>query len=99
MFELAVGLGVKLRVHDEAILVAHPARPMASDEAYATALTDNERRALVDDDEDGVLADALMLLGEAAALLCPDAKTALGNAGLGDARRIAATNDAAAAAI
>ncbi|HUS33709.1 MAG TPA: hypothetical protein VMZ53_34650, partial [Kofleriaceae bacterium] len=99
MFELARALGVELLGEDESFLDAHTPRAMASDEAYAAALSDAERHTLIDDPADGVLADVFALLGEAGPLVCPDAKTALDNEALSDARRIPATSDAAAVAI
>ncbi|NVB83566.1 MAG: tetratricopeptide repeat protein, partial [Kofleriaceae bacterium] len=87
-----------LLAEDEAFLDRNPPRIMASDEAYAAPLDDAERRALVDDTDDGVLGELLSMIGEVANLVCPDAKTALDNAALTDARRIGATSDAAAVA-
>lgn len=89
---------VELLAEDEAFLDRNPPRIMASDEAYAASLDESERRALVDDPEDGVLGELLSMLGEVANLVCPDAKTALDNAALTDARRLGATSDAAAVA-
>ncbi|HEY0254121.1 MAG TPA: hypothetical protein VGC41_21480, partial [Kofleriaceae bacterium] len=86
-FELARALGVVLTAGDERFLTAHRAKPMASDEAYAASLDDAERRALVDED-DGLLGELLELVGEAVALICPDARNALERADLSGARRI-----------
>lgn len=99
MYELARALHVELIAEDEQFLDANPARAMASDEAYATVLDDEERSALIDDPDDGPLGELLTMLGEAANLLCGDAKAALDREALTDARRIPATSDAAAAAI
>jgi hypothetical protein len=99
MYELARAVGVELLGEDELFLDRHEPRAMASDEAYAAALDDAERHALIDDEADGTLGELFILLGEAASLVCPDAKTALDNEALSDARRIPATSDAAAVAI
>jgi tetratricopeptide (TPR) repeat protein len=95
MFELARALGARLEPDE----VPTPARAMAADEAYATALADTERRALIDDPADRPLGELLELLGEAAALICPDPRTALEHAGLADARRLGATSTAAVVAM
>jgi len=99
MYELARALGVELVAEDEQFLDENPAKPMASDEAYAVVLDDHERRALVDDELEGPLADLMLLLGEAANLVCPDAKSALDQEALFDARRVAASSDAAIVAM
>jgi tetratricopeptide (TPR) repeat protein len=99
MYELARALDVELLAEDEQFLDTHPPRAMASDEAYATTLDETERRTLVDDPYEGPLGELLLLVGEAANLVCPDAKTALDNEALTDARRIAATSDAAVTAM
>ncbi|HEX5062152.1 MAG TPA: tetratricopeptide repeat protein [Kofleriaceae bacterium] len=99
MYELARTLGVELLAEDEQFLDENPPRPMASDEAYAVALDDRERRALVDDEHEGPLADLMLLLGEAANLVCPDAKTALDQEALFDARRVASSSEAAVVAM
>jgi tetratricopeptide (TPR) repeat protein len=99
MFELARTLGARPDANDDQVLTAHPARAMASDEAYGAVIDDADRRALVDDDGDAPLADLLELLWEAAPLLCPDARTALDHEGLGEARRVSAATEAAAARI
>jgi hypothetical protein len=88
-------LGIELLAEDEQFVASHPARPMASDEAYAAALDETERRALVDEPGEGPLGELLRLLGEAANLVCADAKTALDNEALFDARRIASSSEAA----
>ena len=72
---------VELLAEDETFLDRNAPRVMASDEAYAASLDETERRALVDDPDDGVLGELLSMLGEVANLVCPDAKTAI------DARR------------
>jgi tetratricopeptide (TPR) repeat protein len=92
-FELAGALGAAF---DDDL---PPARALAADEVYGAVLDDTERRALVDDDDEGPLAGILALLAEAAPLLCTDARTALIDAGFSDARRVSATSDAAAAAM
>ena len=91
MYELARALGVELVAADEDFLEQHPPRLMAADEAYANALEERERRALVDERDEGALAEILSLIGEAASLVCPDPKTALDNEALSDARRISTT--------
>ncbi len=98
-FELARALGVVLTAGDERFLAAHQARPMASDEAYATVLEESERRALVDDDADGLVGELLELVGEAVALICPDARNALERADLTGARRLASGTSSATAAL
>ncbi|HEY5949207.1 MAG TPA: hypothetical protein VIV40_27125, partial [Kofleriaceae bacterium] len=99
MYELARALGVELLAEDEQFLDEHPAKLMATDEAYAAALDETERRALVDDPYEGPIAELLLLLGEAANLVCPDAKTALDNEALFDARRLASSSEAAVVAM
>jgi tetratricopeptide (TPR) repeat protein len=98
-YELARALGVKLTQLDEQFLAAHPAKSMASDEAYATVLSDAERRELVDDPADGALGELLELVGEALSLVCPDARSALERADLSSARRVASGTSAATAAL
>jgi tetratricopeptide (TPR) repeat protein len=98
-FELARALGVVLTAGDERFLAKHALRPMASDEAYANPLDEPERRTLVDDDNEGPVADLLELVGEAIGLVVPDARAALERADLKTARRIAAGTTAAAAAL
>jgi hypothetical protein len=88
MYELARALGVELSDGDEAYLENNPPRLMAADEAYAAALDERERRALVDDRGAGALGEILELLGEAAHLIFPDPKIALDTEALSDARRI-----------
>ncbi|HUJ61584.1 MAG TPA: hypothetical protein VLX92_23930, partial [Kofleriaceae bacterium] len=95
IYELARALGAG----DDGYLAAHPARAMASDEAYATPLDDVTRRDLIDDPGDPPLGPLLDLLGEAAQLVCPDAKSALDRAGLGGAARITSASAAAVAAL
>ena len=70
-FELARALGVVLTAGDERFLAKHAPRPMASDEAYANPLDEAERRALVDEDDEGVIGDLLELVGEAIGLVVP----------------------------
>ncbi|MEO6774893.1 MAG: hypothetical protein ABI467_18135, partial [Kofleriaceae bacterium] len=80
-------------------LANHTPRPMASDEAYATPLDEAERRALVDEEDEGVLGELVQLVGEAIGLVVPDARAALERADLHSARRIAAGTSSAAAAL
>ena len=89
----------ELVAEDEQFLADHAARPLASDEAYAAALDEAERRALVDDPAEGPIGELLLLLGEAASLVCPDPKTALDDESLTDARRIPASSEAAVVAM
>jgi hypothetical protein len=98
LFELARALGIELIGEDEQFLDRHPMRPMASDEAYAAILDETDRRALVDDALEGPLAALLTLLGESMQLITPDAKSALDNIAMSDARRPPASSDAAALA-
>jgi tetratricopeptide (TPR) repeat protein len=98
MYELAGALGATSGDDDEQFYAAHAPRPLASDEAYA-ALPEHERRELVDDPADEPLAQLFELLGEAASLVCGEAKSALERAGLADARRMPPTSEAAAAAM
>ena len=95
-YELAIGLGCELDVHDHALLARAPSRDMAADEAYAIALPDH---ALVDDPGDAPLGDILDVVAEAAARICPDAKSALAAVKLGDATRLSSLHDSAAAAM
>lgn len=92
-FELAGALGAHFTD------APPPPRPMASDELYGGVLDDTERRVLIDGEDEGPLAEILGLLADAAPLLCPDARTALIDAGHHDARRVAASSDAAAVAM
>ncbi|MGE5183291.1 MAG: hypothetical protein ACM31C_14575, partial [Acidobacteriota bacterium] len=98
IYELARALGAPIVEDDDLWLAAHAARAMASDEAYG-AVPEADRRALVDDPGDEPLAELFELVGEAASLVCPDARTALERAGLGDARRVPPTSESAAAAM
>ena len=98
-FELARSLGVALTTGDERFLSANRTKPMASDEAYGAVLDEAERRALVDEEADGVIGELLELVGEAIALICPDARTALERADLAGARRLAASASSATAAL
>ncbi|MCB9565106.1 MAG: hypothetical protein H6708_32375 [Kofleriaceae bacterium] len=97
--ELVAAIGAPLSLDDERFLAAHPPRRMASDEAYAAALDDGDRRELIDDAADRPLRDVLALLAEALPLVCPTPTAALAAAGLGDAVRVTATNETAAAAM
>ncbi len=98
-FELAAAVGATLSVEDEHFLDTHPARIMASDEAYAAPLDDDDRRELVDDPADRPLRDVLELLVDIMALVCPSASAALLHAGLQDATRVPTASDAATAAL
>jgi tetratricopeptide (TPR) repeat protein len=99
-FELARALGVALTTGDERFLGANRAKPMASDEAYGSALDPEERRAVVDDEGgDGAIGDLLELVGEAIALICPDARHALERADLAGARRVSSSAGAATATL
>lgn len=98
-FELALGMGARLSDDDHRFLAAHRARPMASDEAYAGPLDDTDRKALVDDADDSPLGELLDLLAEVAQVVSPDPQSALREAGLGTAQRLAASSDAEAAAL
>jgi tetratricopeptide (TPR) repeat protein len=98
-FELARALGVALTTGDERFLNANRLKPMASDEAYGASLDEADRRAIVDDEADGVIGELLELIGEAIALICPDARTGLERADLASARRIAAGTSSATAAL
>lgn len=99
MYELARAVGVELLAEDEQFLDEHALRPLASDEAYAAIVPEHERRALIDDDRDGALGELLLLLGEAANLVCPDARTALENEALLDAPRMSAQSESAVVAM
>ena len=92
-FELAEALGAHV---DDAIPAS---RSMASDEAYGGVLDDDERRALIDDEDEGPLAEILALAWEAAPLMVPDARAALLAAGYADARRVSAQSEAATVAM
>ncbi len=96
-FELARAIGARLTPDDEKFLAAHPARVMASDEGYASALGASDRKALVDDDADGVLGDIFTMLGEALPLLCPNANNALVENNFLEATRLSPTSGAATA--
>ena len=98
-FELARALGVVLTAGDERFLAKHATRPMASDEAYANPLDETERRALVDDEQEGIVGELLELVGEAIGLVVPDARAALERADLKNARRIASGTSSATAAL
>jgi tetratricopeptide (TPR) repeat protein len=98
-FDLARALGAVLDEADERFLSSHPPRLMASDEAYAAPLDDAERRELIDDPADVPLGDLLELLAEAGPLFCPDARMALFEAGIDDAKRLPASSDAATMAL
>ncbi len=95
-YELARGLGAPLTDEDDRFYTAHAPRAMASDEAYGAALDEAERRALVDDPGDAPLGELVEMLGEAAPLICADARTALARRGLADAPRLPYTTATAA---
>lgn len=98
-FELARALGVALTGSDERFLSASAGKLMASDQAYPIALEDAERRTLVDDEADGTLGEVLELVGEAIALICPDARHALERADLKGARRVGSASNSATAVL
>jgi hypothetical protein len=98
-YELARALGGELTSEDEAFFNAHPPRPLASDEAYATVLDAKTRAELIDDPDEGPLGELLDLLGEVASRVCSDCRNALVDADLMDAQRIPASSDAAAVSI
>jgi hypothetical protein len=97
--ELARAIGAPLSDDDQRLLEAHPPRSMASDEAYAASLDDDDRRELIDDPADRPLRGVLALLGEALPLVCPTATVALAEAGVPDAVRVTASREAATAAM
>ena len=97
--ELVCAIGAPLSEADERFLDANPPRLMASDETYAAALDDADRRELVDDPAERPLRDLLAIVSESLSLVCPTANAALAEAGLGDATRVAATSDAAITAL
>lgn len=99
MYELARAVGVELLAEDEQFLDEHALRPLASDEAYAATIPEHERHALIDDPREGPLGELLLLLGEAANLVCPDARTALDNEVLLDAQRMSAQSESAVVAM
>ena len=72
---------------------------MASDEAYACALDEADRKALVDDPDDAPLGELMDILAEVAQVVSPDPQSALRDADLGDATRLAASSDAETAAL
>jgi tetratricopeptide (TPR) repeat protein len=98
-FDLARALGAVLDEQDIRFISGHPVRAMASDEAYAAALDDGELRELVDDMDEGPLAQLFELLAEATTMLCPNAQQALVEGDVLDGTRIGGTSDAAVAAI
>ena len=97
--ELACAIGAPLSDEDLRFLDAHPPRSMASDEAYPASLDAEDRRELVDDPGERPMRDVLTLLAEVLPLVCPNASTALVEAGLPEAQRLTASSDAAAAAL
>ena len=99
VFDLARALGGELDARDEAAIARAPARELAADEAYASALTAAERGELIDDPADAPLGQLLDALGEVAARIVPDARGALSALGLTDARRVSSLDDAAAVAM
>nr|HEX4318135.1 hypothetical protein [Kofleriaceae bacterium] len=99
VFDLARALGAQLDARDDAAIARAPARELASDEGYASALTPAERAELIDDPSDAPLAQLLDALGEVAARIVPDSRGALAVLGLTDARRVSSLDDAAAVAM
>ncbi len=97
--ELVAATGVPLSDQDQRFLDEHPLRSMASDEAYAAALDDDDRRELVDDPAERPLRDVLELLGEILPLVCPTTSAALLAAGAADAVRVTASSEAATAVL
>lgn len=97
--ELVRAIGAPLTEDDQRFLEANPPRPMASDEAYAVALDDEERRELIDDPGERPLRDLFALLGEVLPLVFPSATAALVEAGVPDAARVPASSGAAAASV
>ncbi len=98
-YELARALGARLSEDDDQFYASHPPRALAPDEVYATRLSAADRRELIDDPDDAPLTGVLEIVGEAMRLVCPDAKTALLDAGYDDATRVPVTGDVMAAAI
>lgn len=98
-FDLARALDAVLDEEDYRFIAEHPARPMASDEAYTAALDDAELRALIGDPDEGPIGELFDLLAEAVPLLCPQPQSALVDADVLDAARLSGTSDAAVAAI
>jgi hypothetical protein len=99
VFDLARGLGAELTARDEDAIARAPTRELAADESYAGALTEPERAELIDDAADAPLGQLLDALGEVAARLVPDAKTALWQLGVDDAVRVSSLDDAAGVAM
>jgi len=97
--ELACAIGAPLSDDDARVLEAQAPRRMASNEAYAASLDDDDRRDLVDDAADRPLRDVLALLGEVLSLVCPTASAALASAGVPDAVRVTASTEVVAAAM
>jgi tetratricopeptide (TPR) repeat protein len=97
--ELVRALGVPLTADDQRFLDEHPPIRMASDEAYAAALDDDDRRELVDDPADRPLRDVLALLGDVLPLVCPTPAAALALAGMPEAQRVPASSEAATASL
>jgi hypothetical protein len=97
--ELVGAIGAPLSDEDQRFVAAHPPRSMASDEAYAASLGDDDRRELIDDPADRPLRGVLALLGEVLPLVCPTANAALLDAGVPDAQRVSASSEVAAAAL
>ncbi len=97
--QLAAGMGARLSDDDQRFLAAHRPRPMASDEAYACTLDDADRKALIDDPDDAPLGELMDILAEVAQVVSPDPQSALRDAELGDATRLAASSDAETSAL
>lgn len=93
--ELATALGAAVEVDDANLLEDRGVRPMASDEAYGATLDDDDRRAIADPG-DAPLGELLDLVAEVAAMVLPDARTALARSDFAGATKLAATSNAAA---
>jgi hypothetical protein len=72
---------------------------MAPDEGYPSPIDADERAALIDDPEEGVLGKVFGLLAEALSFVAPAAQAALLDSDVLDAQRLPATSDAAIAAM
>ncbi|MBL9018440.1 MAG: hypothetical protein JNL83_29910 [Myxococcales bacterium] len=98
-YELALGLDARLTADDEKFFAAHEPRAMASDEGYATLLDQATRSSLIDDEDESPIGDLMDVIADAYAMVAPSANAALVDANLMDARRVAASNAAAAVAM
>jgi tetratricopeptide (TPR) repeat protein len=97
--ELVRAIGAPLTDEDQRFLAAHPPKPMASDEGYAGAVDDDERRDLIDDPAERPLRDLFALLSESLPLVFPSATAALVEAGVPDAARVPASSGTAASSL